>query len=204
MDCWKKAVSGFFAGMMLFAVGCSTNSKVSEESSTDAVSNSGNSLPNANVYSPLGTNVTPGAVTVNRWLCIATRPDKKHEGKTFIEFGKGPTEACQKAIALCSRLTGGSVGPVIGSGGAGTCVAKQPYDAKFRAAGAILGAGSRGWACTASERTNTGRGRTFPGVGETRMQAYDAAKKLCELRGGVRCSIDALCTDQSNGRITKN
>lgn len=198
----KKAVSGALISLLALTAACSTKTD-SSGSETQAVSNSGNSLPSANIYSPLGTNVTPGAVTVNKWLCVAERPDKEHAGKTFIEFGKDPTDACRKALDLCGRLTGGSVGNVIGSG-AGACVAKQPYDAKFRAAGAVLGKGSQGWACTASERTNTGRGRTFPGVGSTRMEAYDAAKKLCALRGGVRCSMDALCTDQSNGRITKN
>ena len=203
MVSWKKAVSGVFVGVLLIATACSTN-KQADESSAQAVSNSGNSNPNANVYSPSGKNITPGAINANRWLCVATRPDKEHKGKTFIEFHKDPTLACMKAIDLCSRLTGGSVGPVIGSGGAGACVASKPLDFKFRGAGAVLGAGSKGWACIAAERTNTGRGRTFPGIGPTINAAYESAIKLCELRGGVRCSRAAGCTDQSNGRITKN
>ncbi|MCX6130724.1 MAG: hypothetical protein NTX25_16905 [Proteobacteria bacterium] len=140
--------------------------------------------------SEVKASITPGAVGPGKYTCLASNPASARR-VSHISTGKTRAEACQAAAQLCEQLEGDN----------GPCVIDASYDQVLTGAGGVSSSGTKGYQCTVSERTANGRGRTFPGVGASVNDAYAAAKKLCELRGGIRCSMNAGCADLSNARI---
>lgn len=136
-------------------------------------------------------------ISPNNFFCVSKRADDRApEGKYYGGSGKTRIEACQQSQEICGAITG------FGDG-TGACVIVVSFDDLITGFGQVqVGTGGMdGFACLAKEMPFAGDGfsqRSWPGVGPTIKQAYDAAISLCQYRGGVNCQAWDRCIDLSN------